>query len=92
MNTRMIDPSARIEAGAAIGQNVSIGPYCTIGPHVSVGDGCRLHAHVNLTGHTTIGARTAFLRVDSMKRGVTVAGAASLSSQVARWLPKRSTS
>jgi UDP-N-acetylglucosamine acyltransferase len=58
MSTRMIDASARIEAGAAIGQNVSIGPYCTIGPHVSVGDGCRLHAHVNLTGHTTIGART----------------------------------
>lgn len=54
----MIDASARIEAGAAIGQNVSIGPYCTIGPNVSVGDGCRLHAHVNLTGHTTIGART----------------------------------
>lgn len=54
----MIDASARIEARAAIGQNVSIGPYCTIGPHVSVGDGCRLHAHVNLTGHTTIGART----------------------------------
>ena len=54
----MIDASARIEAGAVIGQNVSIGPYCTIGPHVSLGDGCRLHAHVNLTGHTTIGART----------------------------------
>jgi UDP-N-acetylglucosamine acyltransferase len=54
----MIDASARIEAGAAIGRNVSIGPYCTVGPHVSVGDGCRLHAHVNITGHTTIGART----------------------------------
>ena len=54
----MIDPSARIEAGATIGQNVSIGPYCTVGPHVTVGDGCRLLAHVNLTGHTTIGART----------------------------------
>ncbi len=53
----MIDPSARIEAGAAIGQDVSIGPYCTIGPNVRVGDGCRLHAHVNLTGHTTIGPR-----------------------------------
>ena len=54
----MIDPSARIEAGAAIGHDVSIGPYCTIGPHVTIGDGCRLIAHVNLTGHTTIGART----------------------------------
>lgn len=54
----MIDPSARIEAGAAIGQDVSIGPYCTVGPHVTLGDGCRLHAHVNVTGHTTIGPRT----------------------------------
>jgi len=54
----MIDPSARIEAGAAIGSDVTIGPYCTIGAHVRVGDGCRLIAHVNLTGHTTIGQRT----------------------------------
>lgn len=54
----MIDPSARIEAGAVIGSGVSIGPYCTIGAHVNVGDGCRLVAHVNLTGHTTIGPRT----------------------------------
>jgi UDP-N-acetylglucosamine acyltransferase len=53
----MIDSSARIESGAAIGLNVTIGPYCTIGPHVTVGDGCRLLAHVNLTGHTTIGPR-----------------------------------
>jgi UDP-N-acetylglucosamine acyltransferase len=58
MSAVMIDASARIEAGAAIGRDVSIGPYCTIGPHVSVGDGCRLLAHVYLTGHTTIGPRT----------------------------------
>jgi UDP-N-acetylglucosamine acyltransferase len=58
MSASMIDPSARIEAGAAIGQDVSIGPYCTIGPNVSVGEGCRLHGHVNLTGYTTIGPRT----------------------------------
>ena len=54
----MIDPSARIEAGAVIGKHVSIGPYCTIGAHVSIGDGCRLLGHVNLAGHTTIGPRT----------------------------------
>ncbi len=54
----MIDPSARIEAGAKIGKDVSIGPYCTIGANVTVGDGCRLVGHVNLTGHTTIGPRT----------------------------------
>ena len=54
----MIDPSARIEATAAIGRDVTVGPYCTIGPYASIGDGCRLEAHVNVTGHTTIGART----------------------------------
>lgn len=58
MSARMIDPSARVEAGAAIGSNVTIGPFCTIGANVRVGDGCRLVGHVNLTGHTTIGART----------------------------------
>ena len=58
MSAHMIDPSARIEAGAVIGKDVLIGPYCTIGAHVSVADGCRLIAHVNLTGHTTIGPRT----------------------------------
>jgi acyl-[acyl carrier protein]--UDP-N-acetylglucosamine O-acyltransferase len=31
MNAPMIDPSARIAAGATIGRDVSIGPYCTIG-------------------------------------------------------------
>jgi UDP-N-acetylglucosamine acyltransferase len=58
MTARMIDPSARIEAGAVIGKDVSIGPYCTVGANVKLGDGCRLVAHVNLAGQTTIGART----------------------------------
>ena len=58
MSQSQIDASARIDAGAAIGRDVTIGPYCTIGPHVTVGDGCRLVAHVNLSGHTSIGPRT----------------------------------
>ena len=58
MTSAKIDPSARIEGKAAIGLNVTIGPYCTISPHVTIGDGCRLIAHVNVTGHTTIGPRT----------------------------------
>jgi UDP-N-acetylglucosamine acyltransferase len=58
MNAAMIDPSARIAAGAVIGRDVSIGPYCTVGADVSIGDGCRLVSHVNVTGHTAIGART----------------------------------
>lgn len=58
MSARMIDPSARIDAGATIAKDVSIGPYCTIGPHVALGEGCRLLSHVNVTGHTSIGPRT----------------------------------
>jgi UDP-N-acetylglucosamine acyltransferase len=54
-----IDETARIASGAAIGQDVTIGPFCVVGPDVVVGDGCRLVAHVHVTGHTTIGARTA---------------------------------
>jgi UDP-N-acetylglucosamine acyltransferase len=53
-----IDPTARIGSGAVIGQGVSIGPYCVIGPDVSIGDGCRLVAHVHVTGHTSIGPGT----------------------------------
>jgi UDP-N-acetylglucosamine acyltransferase len=58
MSGRAIDPSARIDAAAVIGSDVNVGPYCTVGPHVTLGDGCQLLAHVNVTGHTAIGART----------------------------------
>ena len=53
-----IDPMARVAPGARIEDGASIGPYCIIGPDVVVGEGCRLVAHVHVTGHTTIGART----------------------------------
>ena len=51
-----IDPTARIEDGALIGEGASIGPYCVIGGHVVIGEGCTLSAHVSVSGHTTIGA------------------------------------
>jgi len=53
-----IDPTARIEAGAEVGKDVSIGPYCVIGPQAVIGDGCKLISHVHVSGHTTIGPRT----------------------------------
>ena len=53
-----IDPTARIESGAVIGRDVSIGPYCVIGANVTIEDGCRLVAHVHIMGHTTLGAGT----------------------------------
>jgi UDP-N-acetylglucosamine acyltransferase len=52
-----IHATAQVETGA-IGEHVTIGPYCLIGPNVIIGDGCRLVAHVHVTGHTTIGPRT----------------------------------
>lgn len=53
-----IDPSARIAQGAVIGEGAIIGPFCMIGANVTVGAGCRLLSHVNVDGHTTIGAGT----------------------------------
>ena len=53
-----IDPTARIEAGATIGRDVSVGPYSVIGSQVVIGDGCRLASHVHIAGCTTIGPRT----------------------------------
>ncbi|HEX7789808.1 MAG TPA: acyl-ACP--UDP-N-acetylglucosamine O-acyltransferase [Afipia sp.] len=51
-----IDPTARIEEGAVIGEGASIGPYCIIGPNVTIGQDCKLLAHVNVSGQTTLGA------------------------------------
>lgn len=52
-----IHATAQVET-RAIGEDVTIGPYCVIGPNVVIGDCCRLVAHVHLTGHTTVGPRT----------------------------------
>ena len=51
----MIDPTARIEDGAVLGEGTSIGPYCVIGPDVVIGANCKLIAHVHITAQTTIG-------------------------------------
>ena len=53
-----IDPTARVAAGARIGDNVEIGPYCIVGPQVEIQSGARLLAHVHVTGVTTIGEGT----------------------------------
>jgi UDP-N-acetylglucosamine acyltransferase len=53
-----IDPTARIEPGAMLEDDVSVGPYCVIGGNVVIGTGCRLISHVHVAGRTAIGART----------------------------------
>lgn len=54
----LIDPTARIAAGAKLGKTVTVGPFCVIEANVVIGDDCRLMSHVHITGHTEIGPRT----------------------------------
>ena len=52
----MIHPSAVIHPKAQIGADCEIGPFCVIGEHVVLGDRCKLHSHVVIDGHTTLGS------------------------------------
>ena len=53
-----IHPSAVIEDGAQLGQDVNIGPFCHVGPGVVLGDSCSLHSHVVIQGETSLGEET----------------------------------
>lgn len=55
-----IHSSSIVERGAALADDVEVGPFCTIGPHVKLGAGCRLISHVVIAGHTTIGSGNVF--------------------------------
>jgi UDP-N-acetylglucosamine acyltransferase len=55
-----ISPLAVVDPQAALGVDITVGPFCLIGPGVSLGDGCRLDSHVVLTGNTVIGRRNRF--------------------------------
>ena len=53
----MIHSTAIIHPRAQVGAGCEVGPYCVIGEHVTLGDGCKLHSHVVVDGHTALGAR-----------------------------------
>jgi UDP-N-acetylglucosamine acyltransferase len=53
-----VHPSAVVEAGARLGEDVEIGPFCHVGPQVAIGDGAKLLSHVVVAGDTVVGART----------------------------------
>jgi UDP-N-acetylglucosamine acyltransferase len=53
-----IHSTAVIEDGAEIAASVTIGPYCVVGGKVRLMPGVRLHAHVVVSGLTTIGENT----------------------------------
>jgi UDP-N-acetylglucosamine acyltransferase len=52
----MIATTAVIHPGAQLGKDCEVGPFCVIGEHVVLGDRCKLHSHVVIDGHTTLGA------------------------------------
>ena len=56
----LIHPTAIIDPGAKIGNDVEIGPYCVIYADVEIGDGCWLQNHVTIDGPTKIGKDNRF--------------------------------
>ena len=53
--SRRIHRTAVVQAGAELGHDVEIGPYCVLGSQVRVGDRTRLGPHVVMDGVTSIG-------------------------------------
>jgi UDP-N-acetylglucosamine acyltransferase len=52
-----IHPTAVVESGAELGQDVVVGPYCLVGAHVKLGNNAKLLSHVVVAGRTTIGEK-----------------------------------
>lgn len=52
-----VHPTAVVEAGAELGEGVSIGPFCYVQAGAVIGEECRLGAHATVLGGTTVGAR-----------------------------------
>ena len=50
-----IHPTALVDAGARIADDVDIGPYTIVGAEVTIGTGTTIGPHVVITGRTTIG-------------------------------------
>ena len=50
-----IHPTAIIEEGAIVGNNVTIGPFVTISSQSIIGNDTTIDAHANIAGKTTIG-------------------------------------
>jgi UDP-N-acetylglucosamine acyltransferase len=51
----LIHPTAVIEPGAELGDNVTVGPYTVIGSHVRIAEGTTIGPHCVIEGRTTIG-------------------------------------
>ena len=60
-DTARIHPTACIDPGARLGQNVSVGAFTLIGPEVEIGDDCQIGPHCSFHGPTRIGRGNRFI-------------------------------
>jgi UDP-N-acetylglucosamine acyltransferase len=61
-----IHPSAIIEPGAQLAEDVEVGPFSVIGPQVTIESGTRVGPHVVINGHTSIGKDNRFYQFASI--------------------------
>jgi UDP-N-acetylglucosamine acyltransferase len=61
-----IHPTALVDAGAALADDVDVGAFSIVGPGVVIGAGTRIGPHVVVTGRTTIGARNRIFQFASV--------------------------
>lgn len=62
----MIHPTAIIEAGARLADDVTVGAYSVIGANVTVGEGTTIAAHVVIEGWTQIGCDNQIFQFSSI--------------------------
>ncbi len=55
--SRGIHPTAIIESGAELGEDVAIGAYAYVGSEVTLDAGTKLHHHANVEGLTSVGKK-----------------------------------
>ncbi|HMO05269.1 MAG TPA: UDP-3-O-(3-hydroxymyristoyl)glucosamine N-acyltransferase [Kiritimatiellia bacterium] len=67
-----IHPTAVIAAGACIGHDVHIGPYCVIGEGASIGDRSVLVGHNVVGAHAVLGADSLLYPLSSLREHVRI--------------------
>ena len=61
-----IHPTAIVERGAELGENVTIGAYTIVREHVRIGEGTAIGPHCVIEGRTTIGRDNRFFQFSSI--------------------------
>jgi UDP-N-acetylglucosamine acyltransferase len=62
----LIHPTAIIEPGANLADDVKVGAYSVIGPNVEIGEGTEVGPHVVIEGHTRIGKNNRIFQFSSL--------------------------